>query len=144
MTNYRQILKKLKYLKIQCQFIFLSLTLIEYYLLEMDITLLKVLTIVAQNGYKTEVKNSRHISSIFLKDEDLWTTLANYQYNKYSSLLSLAICKAIESKNTAKAIKLISRIAPYVSKDEEKNNPNKTFYKFKRYQFSWRPYRIRN
>jgi len=99
----------------------------------MDITLLKVLTIVGQNGYKTEVKNSRHISGIFLKDEDLWTTLANYQYNKYSSLLSLAICKAIESKDTAKAIKLIRRIAPFVSKDEEKNNPNKTFYKFKRY-----------
>lgn len=94
----------------------------------------QVFTIVAQNGYKEEILQARYVCSVFFKDEALFDAFANYQINKSTSLLAYTICDAIKSKDTVRAMKLISRIAPRVTEEVEKMNPNKTYYKFIRYR----------
>lgn len=80
----------------------------------------QVFTLAAQNGYKEEVHQIRFVCSLFFNEEALFDALANYQIKNDISLLAYAICNAIKLKDTARAMKLISRIALPVPKEVEK------------------------
>jgi hypothetical protein len=93
----------------------------------------QVFTLTALQGFKEEVFQSRYACSVFYQEVELFNALANFQITRNTSLIVYAICNAIKSKNTELAMKLISRIAPSVSEEIEKMNPNKIYYKFMRF-----------